>query len=108
MVDQKPSRRDLLRLAALGVAGGASFGSIALADAPSVFDVRSFGAVGNGREVDSPAVNKAIEAAAEAGGRGGSQAAGPEVARRGLAHWRIDEQITNKSLIAGLLLCSPP
>ncbi|HEV8370225.1 MAG TPA: glycoside hydrolase family 28 protein [Pyrinomonadaceae bacterium] len=33
-----------------------------------VFDVRAFGAKGNGKALDSPAVNKAIDAAAAAGG----------------------------------------
>jgi polygalacturonase len=33
-----------------------------------VFDVRKFGAVGDGKAIDTPAVNKAIEAAAAAGG----------------------------------------
>ena len=35
---------------------------------PVFFDVRSFGATGDGKTVDSPAINKAIEAAAAAGG----------------------------------------
>lgn len=34
----------------------------------AVFDVREYGAVGDGNNIDSPAVNKAIEAAASAGG----------------------------------------
>src|ERR1051326_3486278 len=33
-----------------------------------VFDVRKFGAVGDGKAIDTPAVNRAIEAAAAAGG----------------------------------------
>ncbi len=33
-----------------------------------IFNVRSFGAVGDGRNLDSPAINKTIEAAAAAGG----------------------------------------
>ena len=36
--------------------------------APSEFNVRDFGAVGDGKTLDSPAINKAIDAAAEAGG----------------------------------------
>ena len=35
---------------------------------PAVFDVRQFGAAGDGVTVDSPAINRAIEAAAAAGG----------------------------------------
>src|SRR5277367_4591602 len=34
----------------------------------SIFDIRTYGAVGDGKTVDSPAINKAIEAAAAAGG----------------------------------------
>ncbi|NYF91193.1 glycoside hydrolase family 28 protein [Tunturiibacter empetritectus] len=34
----------------------------------SVFDIRSYGAAGDGKTVDSPAINRAIEAAAAAGG----------------------------------------
>ena len=33
-----------------------------------IFNIRSFGAVGDGRTVDSPSINKAIDAAAAAGG----------------------------------------
>jgi polygalacturonase len=36
--------------------------------APGVYDVRSFGATGDGKTLDTPAVNRAIEAAAAAGG----------------------------------------
>ena len=35
---------------------------------PSNYNVRTYGAVGDGKNLDSPAINKAIEAAAEAGG----------------------------------------
>jgi polygalacturonase len=38
------------------------------ADAAGVFSVRSFGARGDGKALDSPAVNRAIDAAAAAGG----------------------------------------
>jgi polygalacturonase len=37
-------------------------------DAPAVYDVRSYGAAGDGHTLDSPAINRAIEAAAAAGG----------------------------------------
>ena len=36
--------------------------------APRVYDVRSFGARGDGKTVDTPAINRAIAAAAQAGG----------------------------------------
>lgn len=39
-----------------------------LADSAGVFDVKSFGAKGNGQAVDTPAINNAIEAANAAGG----------------------------------------
>jgi polygalacturonase len=66
-------RRDLLKLSSLALAG--SVGPIALADAQTearamaaVYSVRTFGAAGDGNAVDSPAINKAIEAVAAAGG----------------------------------------
>jgi polygalacturonase len=37
-------------------------------DASGIFNVKAFGATGDGKSLDSPAVNKAIEAAAAAGG----------------------------------------
>ena len=42
--------------------------SVQQADAAGVFNVRAFGAIGDGKTVDSPAVNKAIDAAAAQGG----------------------------------------
>ena len=38
------------------------------AQKPSAFDVRNFGAKGDGKALDSPAINKAIDAASAAGG----------------------------------------
>jgi polygalacturonase len=73
-------RRDLLRLTPLAVA---SFAPLAWASPrqaapqagagvgvphPLFFDVRSFGAAGTGKQLDTSAVNAAIEAAAGAGG----------------------------------------
>ena len=56
--------------AALGLvvppAGGLSTGTTA--GIAGVFDVRAFGAQGDGKTVDTPAVNKAIEAVSAAGG----------------------------------------
>ena len=76
-----PQRRDLLRVGSLGVAGAAipaiSFAATSSsADsnpgaAPGngvFFNVHAYGATGDGKTVDSPAVNRAIDAAAAAGG----------------------------------------
>jgi polygalacturonase len=71
------ARRDLLRLSSLGLAASAvsvipAIGATKKAAGPPLspvmFDVRTFGATGDGKTVDSPAINKAIEAAAAAGG----------------------------------------
>jgi polygalacturonase len=69
-------RRDLLKfspLAAAGLvplfaAGQERVGSPLSGLSPMLLDVRSFGATGTGRTLDTPAVNAAIEAAAAAGG----------------------------------------
>ena len=75
-------RREFLKMAGLGIVGG----SVSLLNTPTApaqrapssegsasgkplcFDVRSFGATGDGKTIDSPAVNAAIEAASAAGG----------------------------------------
>ena len=69
-------RREFLKMAGLAVIGQ----SVCFAKQParadwdntsgkrSFFDVRSFGASGNGKTIDTPAINAAIEAAAAAGG----------------------------------------
>jgi polygalacturonase len=71
------ARRDLLRLSSMGLAASAvsaipALGAAKKAAAPPMspmqFDVRAFGATGDGKTVDSPAINQAIEAAAAAGG----------------------------------------
>ena len=71
------SRRELLRLGSMGAVGAAAAGTPAAyaASRPSpgtaslgIFDIRTYGAVGDGKTVDSPAINKAIEAAAAEGG----------------------------------------
>jgi polygalacturonase len=68
-------RREVLRTGGLGMAIGGfpvfSFAARAAADggvALGVFDVRKYGAAGDGKTIDTPAVNRAIEAAASAGG----------------------------------------
>ena len=66
-------RRDLLKASPLVLAS--TVGHVALAQSTSephaaeaIYDVRKFGATGDGKTVDSPAINKAIEAVAAAGG----------------------------------------
>lgn len=66
-------RRDLLKASPLVLAS--TVGHVALAQsttepnpAEAIYDVRRFGATGDGKTVDSPAINKAIEAVAAAGG----------------------------------------
>jgi polygalacturonase len=49
-------------------ASGAGSTSPSPSAAAMFYDVRAFGATGNGEALDSPAINKAIEAAASAGG----------------------------------------
>jgi polygalacturonase len=75
-------RREFLKMAGLGIAGGsvsllgttaASAQRAAGTQANTTgkaffFDVRSFGATGDGKTIDSPAINAAIDAAASAGG----------------------------------------
>jgi polygalacturonase len=66
-------RRDLLKLSPLAMASAAA-GRIALAQTPgptpteSLYNVRRYGATGDGKTVDTPAINRAIEAVAAAGG----------------------------------------
>jgi polygalacturonase len=71
------ARRELLRLSSYGLAASAVSAIPALAAPkkaatpampPITFDVRTYGATGDGKTVDSPAINAAIEAAAAAGG----------------------------------------
>src|ERR1039457_4176805 len=89
------ARRDLLRLSSMGLAASAVSAIPALAPppqpgalttvgappaagahspvtthraTPAMFDVRAHGATGDGKTIDSPAINKAIEVAAAAGG----------------------------------------
>src|SRR3984957_18153913 len=71
------ARRELLRFGGIGLAAAATAAvpvayaaprSTSPAAALNIFDIRTYGAVGDGKTVDSPAINKAIEAAAAAGG----------------------------------------
>ena len=71
------ARRDLLKFGSMGLAASAATilpayaaaqrrGAPAMA--PNLFDVRAYGAKGDGKAIDTPAVNAAIDAAAAAGG----------------------------------------
>jgi polygalacturonase len=72
------ARRELLRFGGIGLAAAATTAMPAAYAAAqrspnplavqSIFDIRTYGALGDGKAVDSPAINKAIEAAAAAGG----------------------------------------
>jgi polygalacturonase len=70
------ARRELLRFGGMGFAAAAATAIPVAYAAPKssgpatqgIFDIRTYGAVGDGKAVDTPAINKAIEAAAAAGG----------------------------------------
>jgi polygalacturonase len=68
------ARRDFLRLSGAGLAGAAfpsrpAHAQTTLAGANSgAYDVKIFGASGDGKTIDTPAINRAIEAAAAGGG----------------------------------------
>ncbi|HWB85087.1 MAG TPA: glycoside hydrolase family 28 protein [Bryobacteraceae bacterium] len=75
MRDPSNIRRDFLKLASAGFAGfavAADAGPQARAASPAPagagFNVRTFGAAGEGKTLDTAAVNKAIDAASAAGG----------------------------------------
>jgi polygalacturonase len=76
MTTSNETRRGFLKVSGVAVAGLLSGGqgntaSPEIADdalARTAFDVREFGAKGDGKNLDTPAINKAIEAAAGAGG----------------------------------------
>jgi polygalacturonase len=70
-------RREFLKLAGKAAVApiactilsqGGSAATAPMSGVSAAFDVRSFGAVGDGKAIDSPAINRAIEAAATRGG----------------------------------------
>jgi polygalacturonase len=68
------ARRHFLKLTGMGMAGAASGRGLAVAaaeassPAANAYTVRAFGAKGDGKTLDTPAIDQAIEAAAAAGG----------------------------------------
>jgi polygalacturonase len=71
------ARRELLRFGGIGLAAAATTAipaAYAAQRSPNtsatqgIFDIRTYGAAGDGKAVDSPAINKAIEAASATGG----------------------------------------
>ena len=77
--DARGQRREFLKFAATGAASAAAIGVFSLPSAAAesgakseseipFFNVRRFGARGDGTTIDTPAINNAIAAAAEAGG----------------------------------------
>lgn len=75
MEDKKQNRRRFLKNTAFGLVAGAAavagepaFAQEAKAQARGVYDVRDFGAKGDGKLIDTPAINRAIETASAGGG----------------------------------------
>jgi len=75
MINKENTRRGFLGRAGVAAAGLIGSGAISSSSATvppkrnsQLFDVREFGAKGDGKAMDTPAINTAIEAAAEAGG----------------------------------------
>jgi hypothetical protein len=70
------ARREMLKFGGIGLATSIATlpafatekRSSGISGTPHLFDIRTYGAVGDGKTVDTPAINKAIEAAAAAGG----------------------------------------
>jgi len=73
-LNQGSPRRDFLKAGVVGAAGSVLTNATVAAASPQPthagekFDVRAFGATGNGEALDTPAINKAIDASAANGG----------------------------------------
>jgi polygalacturonase len=75
MTSFNKARREMLKFGGIGLAASAAAlpafaaaKSSGISKTPLLFDVRMYGATGDGKTVDTPAINKAIEAAAGGGG----------------------------------------
>jgi polygalacturonase len=73
MFQGKSFRRDFLQVVGAGIAGGAvAYPAVAQTNSANpgsaVYDVKLHGATGDGKTIDTPAINRAIEAANAAGG----------------------------------------
>ncbi len=74
MPNDHTPRRDFLRISGASLAGAAlpsrpaEAQTTPLAPNSGIFDVKVFGATGDGKTIDTPAINRAIEAAAAGGG----------------------------------------
>ena len=76
MKDFSSMRREFLRFGSVGIAAAAAIPAVPLvawsqetaASSQGLFDVRKYGATGDGKTLDTDAVNRAIEAASAAGG----------------------------------------
>src|ERR1700685_411170 len=73
MWNNQTARRDFLRISGAGIAAALPYhgGEAQISQAAAIsgaHDVKMFGAPGDGKKTDTPAINRAIEAAAAAGG----------------------------------------
>src|SRR5271165_4352323 len=74
MLSNETQRRDFLRISGVGIAGAALCSRAAEAQTTPaasqsvILDVKVFGATGDGNTIDTPCINRAIEAAAAVGG----------------------------------------